>query len=66
MASGTMVAFEIVVPDRPDAVYVIFRLFLFATIVRVIAEFLAELVADVSQCRRVDVEGNSLGLLLSI
>ena len=65
MASGTTVALEIVVPDRPAAVYVMFRLFLFETILRVTVEDFAE-VADVFQVRRVGVEGNSLGFLLSM
>ena len=66
MASGTTVALEIVVPERPTALYVMFKLFLFATILRVIVEDFAEVVADVFQVRRVGVEGNSLGLLLSM
>ena len=61
-----MVAFEIVVPDRPDAVYVMFKLLSFATILRVIVEDFADVVADVSQVRSVEVEGNSLGLLVII
>ena len=66
MASGTTVALEIVVPDRPAAVYVMFRLFLFETILRVTVEDFAEVVADVFQVRRVGVEGNSLVFLLSM